>query len=188
MARPRADAGEMPARQRVIEAFWAMLSEGPYEGITVRGLAARANVSPNTLYYHFECVEDVAATALAEEIDEGAARIVMSLGVGAGDAAELAHLGAADAGRFARIRLFAASGSGALSRMLTAALVRTWLSAAGVDEPSLSDDARRDLTFVLGGVVALLGSDLADDPAALARLFSRPLGRGVAETMAALAR
>lgn len=186
MARPRADAGGVPARQRVIEAFWGMLAEGPYEDITVRSLAARAGVSPNTLYYHFSCIGDVAETALAEELDAGFARVVMALGSGAGDAAEVAQLGTADAGRFARVRLFAASGSGALAGMLTDALKSTWLSAAGVDGSALSDDARRDLAFVFGGVVALLGSDLAGDPAELARLFTRPLGEGVAATMAAL--
>ncbi len=186
MARPRADAGGVPARQRVIEAFWEMLGEGSYEGITVRGLAARAGVSPNTLYYHFACVEDVAATALSEEIDEDVARVVVALGSGVVDAEEVTRLGAADAGRFARVRLFASSGSGKLAHMLNDELTRTWLTAAGVDESALTDDARRDLAFIFGGVVAMLGSDLADDPVALARLFSRPLGRGVAETMAAL--
>lgn len=187
MARPRADAGGVPARQRVIDAFWEMLSEGGYESITVRSLASRAGVSPNTLYYHFSCIEDVASSALAAEIDQQMARAVIALGSGAGRAAELAQLTGAEVGRFSRVRLFAASGSGALVRMLASSLMRTWLSVAGVDEDALADGERRDLAFIFGGVVALLGSaDLADNPADLAGLFDRPLGRGVAATMAAL--
>lgn len=40
MARTRSHAGMVPARQRMIDTFWQMLSEGGYEGITVRTRAA----------------------------------------------------------------------------------------------------------------------------------------------------
>lgn len=94
-----------------------MLAAGPYEKITVRALAKKANVSPNTLYYHFSCVEDVARSALDEVVDEDLARAILQMNAGAGQEA-LRPLLSRDAERFARVRLFASCGSGKLSPML----------------------------------------------------------------------
>ena len=79
MARP-AKGSSPGAVERLAEAFWGMLSEMPYSEIKVVSLARRAGASPNTLYYHFGCVADLARYALEAELD---ARLVSDLLAGA---------------------------------------------------------------------------------------------------------
>ena len=79
MARPAKGSGP-GAVERLAEAFWGMLSEMPYSEIKVVSLARRAGASPNTLYYHFGCVADLARYALEAELD---ARLVSDLLAGA---------------------------------------------------------------------------------------------------------
>lgn len=179
MARPARGSGPS-AVERLTGAFWAMLAETPYADIKVVPLARRAGASPNTLYYHFGCMEDLARHALEAELDAGLVRRILAGSGPDGDG---------DVGRrFSRVALFARSDSADLTSMLAASLRALWLAEAGVSEGELDDAERRDLAFIFGGVVAMLGDDSLDtDRTRMESFPSRPLGRGAVETMAALA-
>lgn len=179
MARPRRDVGP-DAVERMTEAFWCMLAEMRYEDIKVVQLAARANMSPNTLYYHFDGVADLARNALASELDSQLAREVLA----GGEAA----LTDARTRRYSRVSLAARSGSAELTGMLASSLRALWLSEAGVSEDDLTDEERQDLAFAFGGLVAMLADrSLALGPGAMASFRGRPLGRGLAEMLMRLA-
>ena len=183
MARPRSDAAGPDACGRIVEAFWAMLSEMPYPEMKVTALARRAHVSPNTLYYHFDGILDVARHALAGTMDAELAQAMA-----AADAETIVSLVSTKRKRAERIATFARSGSAELTRMLADALRAHWLSGAGVSEDGLDDASRRDLAFVIGGIVAVLGDTSVDQsPESVAAFFKRPLGRGAAEMMNELA-
>ena len=182
MARPRRDAEGPSAQERIIGAFWDMLAEGPYSGIKVAALARRAHVSVNTLYYHFDNIGQVAESALAENSDPA-----LSAAIVAGDFRAAEGLRSRDGGRFLRVLLFARSGSVELTGMLARTLRAHWMDAAGVGEGDLTDADRRDLAFVFGGVVAMLGDASLGDAPQAGDFLSRPLGAGVAQTMRQLA-
>lgn len=182
MARPRRDAEGPSAQERVIGAFWDMLAEGAYADIKVAALARRAHVSVNTLYYHFENIGEVARRALDGNLDPALSAAILS-GSLDGQPAE-----PFDEARFARVLLFARSGSAELTGMLAASLRAHWVAAAGIDETKLSEDDKRDLAFIFGGAVAMLGDSSLDDGPQVAGFFARPLGASVAQTMRELAR
>lgn len=178
MARPRADAQGPGAVERIEAAFLDMISRMPYAEIKVLALAREANVSPNTLYYHFRDVEDVAASALAGCLDGSVVRAV----VAGGEAPDV------DAARLAHVAAYARSRSAELTGMLTRSLRSLWLEGAGVSEGDLDDMQDCELTFIFAGAVALLAaSGGEEDPGAMAGFLSRPLGAGIAETMEGLA-
>ena len=181
MARPRRDAEGPGAQERVIGAFWGMLAEGAYSDIKVAALARRAHVSVNTLYYHFENIGQVARRALDGNLDPALSAAILAGNAGGHPA------GAFDEARFARVLLFARSGSAELTGMLSTSLRAHWMAAAGIGEKALSKDDSRDLAFIFGGVVAMLGDPSLDDSPQAAGFFARPLGAGVAQTMRALA-
>lgn len=179
MARPRRDAEGPGAVERMTEAFWRMLEKMPYADIKVLALAREADVSPNTLYYHFGGVADIARHALEAELDEG---LVSELLVGAPIA-----LDSGRARRMERVVLAARSGSAELTGMLAASLRALWLESAGVAEDDLDDAQRADLAFMFGGLVAMLGDEMLPiDVGQMAAFASRPLGAGAVATMIAL--
>lgn len=189
MARPCANTDVTPARQRITDAFFALLSEGGYSDVTARTLASRAHVSPNTIYYHFDCIFDVARCAVEEELSSELALFLIS--PEGKDSESLASLmqDPANIRRFERIRLVAASENAQLTALLTEAVKGKWLDAVGVDEESLGAEQSQDLRFIFGGAIDLLASlGCGSDLAALLTFFNRPLGMGVRETLANLTR
>lgn len=180
MARPTKGSGP-GAVERLTEAFWAMLAKMPYADIKVVALARRAGASPNTLYYHFDGIADLARHALKAELDAG---LVSDLLAGTPLTPDPAR-----SRRMGRVALAARSGSAELTGMLASSLRALWLGAAGVNETCLDDAQRRDLAFIFGGVVAMLGDEsLAVDAGQMAAFASRPLGVGAVTTMTALGR
>lgn len=106
--------------------------------MTARTLASRAHVSPNTIYYHFDCIFDVARCAVEEELSSELALFLITPEWK--DSSALASLlsDPSNAKRFERIRLVAASENAQLTTLLTEAVKGKWLDAVGVDEESLS--------------------------------------------------
>ena len=67
MARPAYDNSQLTAKARLKESFWKLLSETNYSHITVKKLSALAQVNPNTFYYHYNTMDDLALDALNDE-------------------------------------------------------------------------------------------------------------------------
>ncbi|MDO5093963.1 MAG: TetR/AcrR family transcriptional regulator [Propionibacteriaceae bacterium] len=169
--------------ERIVGAFWTMLGELPYDELKITALARRARVSPNTLYYHFDGMADIASAALEQAIDPRFAQQILLGG------ADEFPFGEAEREKFSRIALFAQSGSARLVEMLSELLRGFWLDYLGLTDSDLNEGQARDLRFALGGALAVLGDrSLSRDPAAIAEFFTRPLGAGVAATLRALER
>lgn len=185
MARPRKDSTEPSAHERLLAAFWELLSEMPYESITVAALVKRAKVSPNTLYSHFDGYRGVVRAALDEVLDPGLLPLLVS-GMADGDAGR----NAAIAERLDKVILFASDGSGELSAMLKEALLGTWLHSLGLSKEGLAPLEDAELDFIFSGVVSMLSkksaAKLASDGMLVQDFFQRPLGRGVLATIDSL--
>lgn len=65
MARPRKDANEPDACERLREALWQLLGEEPFDRISVSELCQRAHVQRNTFYYHYEGIYDLVQDSIA---------------------------------------------------------------------------------------------------------------------------
>lgn len=152
--------------------------------MTARTLASRAHVSPNTIYYHFDCIFDVARCAVEDELSSELALFLISpKGKDSGSLAFLVQ-DPANIRRFERIRLVAASENAQLTTLLTEAVKGKWLDAVGVDEESLSAEQSQDLRFIFKGAIDLLASvTFGNNPGTLLSFFDRPLGKGIRETL-----
>ena len=69
MPRPRLDCDTPSAIQRMINAFWHLLSERRYRNITVTDIVRRANVNRNSFYYHFNKLDELAYRAIHDEVN-----------------------------------------------------------------------------------------------------------------------
>ena len=187
MARPRKDQDGPSARERIVSAFWEMLEDVGYGQMTARALCSRAGVSTSTLYSHFPGgIPDVAAAALPEALIGELPGMVMA-GTAFAEGSPLLEDGTAAYRAMHCMRLYAASGSPMLASMLRDAILASWLKATGVEPGDLCPIERVQLSFVLGGVIGVIG-DMSMQPSleSFKTLFELELGLAIARTLSGL--
>lgn len=164
MARPRKDEARPSARDRLEDAFWQLLEEGPYKDITVRALTQRAQVNHNTFYYHFEKIDEMALSLTSKNVPHELIETVSALIEGReitqrlGDFAHDANLEK----RFKRLQLLLRHGDAQLIELGKRRIVSQYLSILGVDAENLSADDRARMSFVMGGIIALITNEEID--------------------------
>lgn len=179
MARPRKDQEGACAKERIAEAFWSMLFEMQYEDIKIVPLAKRAKVSPNTLYYHFNGLMEVARFAIAQDM---APEVIITIFEDGG--ADGKNLREDD--RFQHVVRIAQCGNAELEDLLAASIRDAWLAKMGVSEDELTASQALDLNFIFGGVMSMLKHFDGSDASINRGFFDRPLGRAAVETLRAL--
>ena len=70
MPRPRRDSEILPAKDRLENAFWELLSEREYNKITVTDIVRTADVNRNSFYYHFSGLPELAASAILHAVED----------------------------------------------------------------------------------------------------------------------
>ena len=187
MARPRKGQAGPDARTRIIDAFWNLLADGPYDRITVKWLASRAQVNHNTIYRHFDSLEHVAKSAVLEIYSVEAARQVLALFAFPEliNAELIASQGLDD--RMNKVILAMRSGSPLLVATIQDAIKNCWMQITETSWDSLSDATKLELSFILGGITSTLGSfGSIDDIVAAKALAASRIGVAARQTLAAL--
>ena len=156
MARPRKDAGEPSATERLHEAFWSLLAELPYDNMTVRALAQRAHVNKNAFYYHYDNLTELALEALERAIPADFTTTLLHQVTGRSDAFTRFMGDPATWQRLSRLRLVVGPhGSLALQRALKDMLCSQLCAQRGMDERSLSLSSHLAIEFAIGGMLSL---------------------------------
>lgn len=187
MARPRKDQPGPGARERIINAFWGMLAEGPYDRVTVRALASKAQVNHNTIYRHFESVEHVAKAAIAEVYSIEVAYQMLALFAHPElvDAEKLAERGLDE--RVDKVVLAMNSGSPVLVATIQEKIKGCWMQIAGTSWEDLPHETKLELSFILGGITSMLRTlRSADDILAMRSLVTSRVGTAARQTLAEL--
>ncbi|MDR1824012.1 MAG: TetR/AcrR family transcriptional regulator [Bifidobacteriaceae bacterium] len=187
MARPRKDDGGVPAQQRLEDAFWAMLAEAPYREMTMGALARRAQVNHNTFYYYFDNLDAMAAQLLDQNLVPALpARLLAQVPAGVDlreftDNAELML-------HFRRMCLLVGPhGAAWMADRVKQAVLEIWLTTLGLDQTDLDRANAITLTWIIGGLIAVLGQYGQDlDPAQMGPVIQGPLGQGVLASLARL--
>lgn len=186
MARPKKeDSGQ--AAIRIEDAFWDMLAEMPYDRITVHGLSHRAGVNHNTFYYHFENIDDLAQKALEHNmIPEVPSFILYGLQNGSFD--ELACLiGKGKEVNFERSCLAIQGNSPFLQSLIKEKFKSLWLTQLGIHEQDLALEEQMELSFILNGLTATIGTFLNKlNIETATRVFNRPLYQAAVTSLASL--
>lgn len=187
MARPKKSGNEPSALERMEAAFWEMLSEMPYESITISSLAHRANVNHNTIYYYYECIDQMALDLFDKTLPKNIGSLFLSV-IHSGPSMFREVL--SDEKTFEqwrKIHLFLRSDSPFLIDHLKKRLIESWCQAMNIRPDNLTQDQRLELEFIFSGMSAALryAFDM-NEPSRITVLVERPLGRAIIETLAAL--
>lgn len=162
MARPKYESGDVPAREKLVEAFWSLLKAVPYTQMSVREVCREAALNKNTFYYHFESLD-----ALADEAVGNALPIELAQSLIAAPVGELPPLqplaGTPEVSRkFALISLVFSGNGAALQGTLMSRFTERLVHMA----PCSSEEDRRSKTLLLGFVAGGLMNTLrGKDPA-----------------------
>lgn len=185
MARPSYNNAQPTAQKRLKDAFWKLLSESNYSHITVKKLSTYAQVNPNTFYYHYNSMDDLALDALNDEKlyeipSIIRAKILTKNQISLGEALEYIAIGE----RWQKIRLFITSDSTILHQHFYNTMEQFWLSLIGVSKEKLSAADYLDLTFILHGAMSIINIQTEQyDFDFIKSLPDRALGQGIIQTL-----
>ena len=185
MARPAYDNSQLTAKARLKESFWKLLSETNYSHITVKKLSALAQVNPNTFYYHYNTMDDLALDALNDEkLYEIPSiirtKILSDNQISLGEALEYIVINE----RWKRIRLFIISDSTILQQHFYNTMEQFWLSLIGVPKENLSEADYLDFTFILHGAISIIKMQTEHyNLDFLKSLPNRAVGQGIIRTL-----
>ena len=185
MARPAYDNSQLTAKARLKESFWKLLSETNYSHITVKKLSSLAKVNPNTFYYHYNTMDDLALDALNDEkLYEIPSiirtKILSDNQISLGEALEYIVINE----RWKRIRLFIISDSTILQQHFYNTMEQFWLSLIGVPKENLSEADYLDFTFILHGAISIIKMQTEHyNLDFLKSLPNRALGQGIIRTL-----
>ncbi len=183
MARPRKDALEPSAQERIEVAFWELLSEMPLSKITIRGISQRAHVNPNTFYRHYENTYNLALCALGNTITPQMAKQMANVFEVSDPQLELDNIDEFEK-RFAKLVSFARCDSLELQHALASKIMKTWLEAYDIEETALSSEEYFDLNVLFKIVVTILGDkETPLTSALLGATLQRDLGTGMKLTL-----
>ena len=185
MARPAYDNSQLTAKARLKESFWKLLSETNYSHFTVKKLSALAQVNPNTFYYHYNTMDDLALDALNDEklyeiTSIIRTKILSDNQISLGEALEYIVINE----RWKRIRLFIISDSTILQQHFYNTMEQFWLSLIGVPKENLSEADYLDFTFILHGAISIIKMQTEHyNLDFLKSLPNRALGQGIIRTL-----
>ena len=185
MARPSYNNTQPTAKTRLKEAFWKLLSENNYSHITVKKLSTLAQVNPNTFYYHYHSMDDLAFDALNDEKLYEIPSIIRTKifsknQISLSEALEYVVIGE----RWKKIRLFITSDSTILHQHFYDIMEQFWLSLIGVHKENLSAEDYLDLTFILHGAISIINKQTEQHNLDFIKsLPERALGQGIIQTL-----
>ncbi|WP_302398649.1 TetR/AcrR family transcriptional regulator [Eggerthella sinensis] len=178
MARPRKDCEGPSAKRRMEDAFWEALREKPFSKISVADIAQLAQVNRNAFYYHFDNMADLARAAIAGRIPISLFRSVLP-SLKQGEAPPLSLLtDPVNEANYAKLWLLAGPhGTYELANIAKSTLIGAWLDEFGLEGDDLNESDLVSLTFVVGGMLNVIGSSDGQEGRAhpLERIWSSPI-------------
>lgn len=164
MARPNYKPGEQTADERILEAFWALLAEKPYDRISVGDVASRAEVSRNTFYYHFKGLEDLASVAVAQLSPVPLFRELLMEGRCTKDAFDKLYENPESHAAIARLELLLGDNSTIrLHRLTRSVTLSELLRVCEIDDVTLTDGELASLSFAVGGILSVIGDSVVKE-------------------------
>jgi AcrR family transcriptional regulator len=155
--------------------------------MTMGALARRAGVNHNTFYYYFDNLDDMAARLVDDNlVPELPARLLtqfpagVDIGAITADADLMVH--------FRRLCLVVGPhGAAWMADRVKQAVMAIWLATLGLDPADLDPADAMTLTWIIGGLITVLGHYGHDlDPADMGPVIQGPLGQGVFASLAQL--
>lgn len=165
MGRPRYKSGDQRARNKLVDAFWQLLGNKPYAKISALEICRTARLNKNTFYYHFACMDDLAAAAIDGLLLRDLLDAVLLHG---GEGLHIAEHLDNDGIHVERLQTLLGPHGNALHMMLADQIAALWSARLEASGMVLSEGKRSVIAFASGGLVnAMRHAPLGDFAAQL---------------------
>lgn len=184
MSRPKYTDYESTATARIKSAFWILLEETAFNNITMQGLANKADVNRNTLYYHYNNLQEVALSAFQDIVSEEMSELFMDIMLT--HPAEISNIWDSTdlSNRIKKVHLFAKSESPLLRSILKETLITRWFDKIGIRTDTLSLENQLQVDYLTNGFIGILGNAaVASNPMILTSFPESPIGKAVFYTL-----
>lgn len=160
MARPRYRGNDKTALDKIEEAFWDSLQEGPYSDMTIASIVRKAGINRNTFYYHYRDIDEMARSIVSERLLDPLAPELVAKFSQSGEAFPAEFYGQYNLEqRLMRFGLIASDNSAPqLRALLGDAVTRIWCEHLGIVIDQLDFVDQLLLGFTLNGMFAMLAS------------------------------
>ena len=156
MGRPRNDSTDISATERIEKAFWELLENGDYSSITIQQITKKTGLNRNTIYYHYENVDDIAHKSFCHAISESNVNEFISFLLYERD---FANENTDPLSNTRKIHLMAKSDSPFLHKLVKDAMIEAWMKAFGIDKSALEEMDWVNLDFISAGIIALISNE-----------------------------
>ena len=173
MSRPRKNVGERSAYQKISDAFWRLLETEDYNHITVKMITNEAGVNRNTIYYHFDNIDEMARQFFIDEFRE---TILPNYDL------EIVDLSSnkRELVRWQRISLFTCKKSEYLESIIRNELRQYWMRQINAKYEDLAFKDKIQIEFILSGTLTSIAmARESNDPNIISELTETEIGKAL---------
>lgn len=156
MARPKKGSKNISATEKIENAFWKILESEDYSSVTIRRLTGETGLNRNTIYYHYENVDDVAQKAFEHAINEKSVKEFMGYLLHDSNSEDIDMSFLANT---KKIHLLAKSESPFLHKLVKNSIVDVWIKTFQIDKAAMTDFDWINLNFISAGVITMLSNE-----------------------------
>ena len=188
MSRPKTNEPEASAVYKTETAFWALIEQKDFSGITMQMLAKEAGINRNSLYYHYANLYEVASQAFSKVLSDEASMAFIDTLLSAPQnlSSNWEQLQLSD--RLKKVHLFARNNSPLLRSLLKEALISRWFRKLGIDQQSLTSEKQLQIDYIASGFISVLGNpEIEKNPLLLKSFPDSLIGRAAIQTLQQMA-
>lgn len=188
MSRPKQCAYNDSAKGKIESAFWTVLENEGFHSVTMRRLALESCLNRNTVYYHFNNVQEISLFAFNRIFthEAGQAFINAVLSGRLISSPVLKDSGLRQAVK--KIHLFAKSESPLLTAIVKESLKMAWFANVGILAETLSTSDKMQIEYIVSGFISVIGnSEFIKDFSILKTLPDCLVGKAAIDTLKEIA-
>lgn len=158
MSRPKQCAYEDSARGKIESAFWSILEKEGFNAVTMLRLSQESGLNRNTIYYHFDNVQEISLFAFNNIFTDAASRLFSSIILSDRDMSSSVMRDSELLSNIKKIHLFAESESPLLISIVKTSLKKAWFSNMGISCEALTPADKMQIEYILSGFISIIGN------------------------------
>lgn len=157
MARPKLNSDDIPVRHRLELAFWELLKDHPAREITVNMIVSRADCARGSFYYHFEDIDCLIDNIIERSIPTDVPRVLYNWFFVSRESTPDMLNDPVLRERLDKLCFLVGPNSTLdITSKVKQGFISAWLKLFGVDEASISFEAKLLLDFMSNGVLGII--------------------------------
>lgn len=188
MPRPKQCAYEDSAKGKIESAFWNILENEGFNSVTMRRLAQESGLNRNTIYYHFNNVQEISLSAFNNIFTHEAGQMFINMILSDYSIFSPALKDSELYSNIKKIHLFAKSESPLLAAIVKESLKMVWFSNVGILAETLTTSDKMQIEYIMSGFISVIGnSEFIKDFSVLKILPDCLIGKAAINTLKEIA-